>query len=887
MTLSSFPNSSPTSGEEVSEVRTVVFTDLVGSLEHKNRLGDAAALELFKGHRAELRSLLAMFPDAREIDTQGDSFLMLFPRPSEAVRFALIWQSRLRQFSREKGQVLRDRVGIHTGELIVLRDVAGHKPLDVHGLAVDVAARVMQLATGGQILMTRATLDGARQSLGDLSAFGISPPQWVIHGPYQLRGTGQPLEIAEVGETGQGPLKAPPVLFPEMWPLVEKRLLPPQASGLLFWRQLKLAIPGADPGDQWLIEREQDGELVLEDVTRPQAFELAGDAPVNAYRIRRGDPVELELLIPEASTDENGHHWDLILSPLVSIADGPRLLRAGGRVLLSRKSVLPAEDLSGWLVPRLSPPLKDRLGERSYAEIRSSDAMPLSVWMDLLQAPLAAVGLKLEMLPPPTWISADAQAAALRQAEHQRRLEMEKAAKEAQARQAALEAAQRAKAEADQIREAELADQRRRAERQGISHAAEVQAMQAQHEANRISQQTEIERRQGELRATALLRELREAEHGEALAKLAAHEEELISESRKRARADAIVALNQEAEKAALQAHAGALADLNLKIRVGEAEKRLEEIRVERARLAREEEAGRQRHERIGQELEAAQTSAAEARQQAAGRLGEIAKGVAAVQDQMGQSFQNTFEQLDEVLRLVKKILAGQSPADVFAEADSAGLHQETLDRIEPKTPRLRTALFAERYLELGRRTGRQFTIIRRGVRTRNLVSAHRASSKSGGTGGYTQLQVRMGEPNYLEFLAPQAGHVTLINPGTSGDFYLLTPNDEAPSVPVNSGDRLTAPGRLIPKGLGPQSGPPGDEYLLALITPEPLVRPEDLAQPNQRGGLSRLDPESGGDIAPFRHLHPDLMTRIEQQLEALPADSWSAGVLRYLVVPA
>ena len=51
--------------------------------------------------------------DSSEIGTAGDSFFCAFNAPSEAVKFALIVQFRLRAFNASRKAKILDRVGIH------------------------------------------------------------------------------------------------------------------------------------------------------------------------------------------------------------------------------------------------------------------------------------------------------------------------------------------------------------------------------------------------------------------------------------------------------------------------------------------------------------------------------------------------------------------------------------------------------------------------------------------------------------------------------------------------------------------------------------------------------------------------------------------------------
>lgn len=53
---------------------TLLFTDVVGSTQLKQELGDSKASVLFQTHHALVREILAAFSEAEEIETAGDSF---------------------------------------------------------------------------------------------------------------------------------------------------------------------------------------------------------------------------------------------------------------------------------------------------------------------------------------------------------------------------------------------------------------------------------------------------------------------------------------------------------------------------------------------------------------------------------------------------------------------------------------------------------------------------------------------------------------------------------------------------------------------------------------------------------------------------------------------
>ena len=101
------------------ELVTMLFTDLVDSTGLKGQIGDRAAIELLKRHDILVRSTLAEFSGAAEINGAGDSFFLVFAKPSDAARFALLLQHRMRALTEPGQPALRDRVGIHVGEVFV------------------------------------------------------------------------------------------------------------------------------------------------------------------------------------------------------------------------------------------------------------------------------------------------------------------------------------------------------------------------------------------------------------------------------------------------------------------------------------------------------------------------------------------------------------------------------------------------------------------------------------------------------------------------------------------------------------------------------------------------------------------------------------------------
>lgn len=225
---------------------TLVFTDLVDSTALLGQLGDQAGTSFMQRRRQIVRETLRAVPDSDEIETAGDSFLLVFSKPSDAVRFALQAQARLRTFSGQCGLEVHERIGIHLGEVVISERETSTKAKDLYGMQLTVCARLMSLAPGGQILLTRGVFDSARQVLKGEDLPGIGPLSWISYGAYQLKGVEEPVEVCEVGEVAHGPRAEPKTSDKG------RRLQSTEIEPVLGWRP---ALGQEVPKTQWLLEK--------------------------------------------------------------------------------------------------------------------------------------------------------------------------------------------------------------------------------------------------------------------------------------------------------------------------------------------------------------------------------------------------------------------------------------------------------------------------------------------------------------------------------------------------------------------------------------------------------------------------------------------------------
>jgi predicted ATPase/DNA-binding SARP family transcriptional activator len=170
---------------------TLLATDIEGSTRLLQRLGDA-----YREALAEQGRILAESVGAHggiEVDSQGDSALIAFPRANDAVRAAGELQRRLAAAEWPNGERLRVRIGIHTGEP-TLTD-GRYVGLDVHRVA-----RICAAAHGGQIVLSRETRELVDAFANELRLIDL--------GQHQLKDLNQPERLYQLGEGDFPPLKS-------------------------------------------------------------------------------------------------------------------------------------------------------------------------------------------------------------------------------------------------------------------------------------------------------------------------------------------------------------------------------------------------------------------------------------------------------------------------------------------------------------------------------------------------------------------------------------------------------------------------------------------------------------------------------------------------------
>lgn len=205
---------------------TLLFTDIDGSTRLLHELGERYA-DVLAAHRAIIRAATAAGGGV-EVDTQGDSFFIAFPRAAAAVAAAARIQREISAFAWSEDGVVQVRMGLHTGA--PLRVAEGYVGIDLHR-----AARICNVGHGGQTLLSEETAErvryalpeGARlRDLGARMLKDLPAPERL----YQLVLDGLPSEFPPLRT-----LDRPPLALPAPEPLVGRDELLARLQALVRW----------------------------------------------------------------------------------------------------------------------------------------------------------------------------------------------------------------------------------------------------------------------------------------------------------------------------------------------------------------------------------------------------------------------------------------------------------------------------------------------------------------------------------------------------------------------------------------------------------------------------------------------------------------------------
>jgi adenylate cyclase len=150
------PAKSAARGRAGSAVRAVIFADITGSNALYQSLGDLRAMSIIT------RCLVAMEEQVYHhrgevVKTIGEEILSVFADANTGATAAIAMQQRVEHFAADASIALSLRIGLHNGPLI-------EEQGDVFGDGVNIAARLVKLASPGQILTDAGSLAAMRAS---------------------------------------------------------------------------------------------------------------------------------------------------------------------------------------------------------------------------------------------------------------------------------------------------------------------------------------------------------------------------------------------------------------------------------------------------------------------------------------------------------------------------------------------------------------------------------------------------------------------------------------------------------------------------------------------------------------------------------------------------
>jgi class 3 adenylate cyclase len=152
-------------------LRTILFTDIVGSTERAAAVGDERWHALLDRHDELTRDTVERF-DGQVVKSTGDGHLATLDGPAQGIRCAGALLSAVEALGIEL------RLGVHTGECELLGD-------DIGGIGVHIAARVMAQAAPGEIMVSSTVRDlvtGSGIAFDDRGAHVLKgvPGEWQL-----------------------------------------------------------------------------------------------------------------------------------------------------------------------------------------------------------------------------------------------------------------------------------------------------------------------------------------------------------------------------------------------------------------------------------------------------------------------------------------------------------------------------------------------------------------------------------------------------------------------------------------------------------------------------------------------------------------------------------
>jgi len=168
-------------GSNHTAMLATLFADIVGSTRLYDKFGNERAHQAVEGCLNVLKQVTEE-QGGRTVKTIGDELMAVFPDAEAACLAATEMQWRVAELPEVEGERIEIRIGFHFGP-------AMERDNDVFGDSVNLAARLVEVAKGEQIITSGQTLDAISTQL----AAG-SRHLW----PIQVKGKAEPVDVYEI-----------------------------------------------------------------------------------------------------------------------------------------------------------------------------------------------------------------------------------------------------------------------------------------------------------------------------------------------------------------------------------------------------------------------------------------------------------------------------------------------------------------------------------------------------------------------------------------------------------------------------------------------------------------------------------------------------------------
>ncbi|MBD3245213.1 MAG: hypothetical protein GF335_04430 [Candidatus Moranbacteria bacterium] len=132
-----------------TEGKTVMFTDIKGYTQKSSQISRSQLRKFLRRHQKILEPIFDEF-QGTVIKTIGDSYLVIFNSPTNAVLCGVKIQKKLKSHNRfSLKNKLEVKIAINCGEVTIINN-------DVFGDAINITARVENIAKAGEIYLTES-----------------------------------------------------------------------------------------------------------------------------------------------------------------------------------------------------------------------------------------------------------------------------------------------------------------------------------------------------------------------------------------------------------------------------------------------------------------------------------------------------------------------------------------------------------------------------------------------------------------------------------------------------------------------------------------------------------------------------------------------------------